>query len=60
MSAGGGIYGFDMRLRPTCASGGALGGRGAVNQRGSRAEIDTESGQEEEEDDDDGGEGRRR
>ena len=55
MSAGGGIYGFDMRLRPTCASGGALGGRGAVNQRGSRAEIDTESGQEEEEDDDDGG-----
>ena len=59
MSAGGGIYGFDMRLRPTCASGGALGGRGAVNQRGSRAEIDTESGQEEE-DDEGGGEGRRR
>ena len=48
-----------MRLRPTCARTGALGGHGAVNQKGSRAEIDTENGEEEEEedDDDDRGEG---
>ena len=46
-----------MRLRPTCAreSGGAPGGHGAVNQKGSRAEIDTENGKEEARGDDDGG-----
>ena len=47
-----GIYGFDMRLRPTYVSAERRGsrrpaGRGAVNQKGSRAEIDTENGKEE-------------
>ena len=50
-----------MRLRPTYVSAEraeglspAGSGRGAVNQKGSRAEIDTENGEEEAGDDDGG------
>ena len=55
-----GFYGVDMRLRPTYVSAerrglSPAGGRGAVNQKGSRAEIDTENGKQEEAGGDDGG-----